>query len=266
MPPLPELASYLGIGAVVGFFAGLLGIGGGLITVSSLALMFAAHGYPPEYVMHMAVGTSLAVIVAGSWSSFRAHHRHGAVDWEVVRAMTPGLLAGVLVGAIVARFLTTAFLKYFFLAVMAAITAQMTFSLRPKPSRELPGKGALGAVGAGIGALSSLMGGGAAAVGVPFLTWCNVSTHRAIGTVAAMGFPLALAGTAGYIVSGWNAERLPAGSAGFVYVPAFVAIAIPSMLLAPFGAKLAHRLKGATLRRIFAAFLAVMGVKIALSV
>jgi uncharacterized membrane protein YfcA len=266
MPPLPELASYLGIGAIVGFFAGLLGIGGGLITVSSLALMFAAHGYPQQYVMHMAVGTSLAVIVAGSWSSFRAHHRHGAVDWEVVRAMTPGLLAGVLVGAIVARFLTTAFLKYFFLAVMAAITAQMAFSLRPKPSRELPGKAALGAVAASIGVLSSLMGGGAAAVGVPFLTWCNVSTHRAIGTVAAMGFPLALAGTAGYVVSGWNAERLPTGSAGFVYLPAFVAIAIPSMLLAPEGAKLAHRLKGATLRRIFAAFLAVMGVKIALSV
>ena len=259
MPPLPELASYLAIGAIVGFFAGLLGIGGGLITVSSLALMFAAHDYAPEYVMHMAVGTSLAVIVAGSWSSFRAHHRHGAVDWEIVRAMTPGLLAGVLVG-------TTAFLKYFFLAVMAAITAQMAFSFRPKPSRGLPGRPALAAVAAGIGFLSSLMGGGAAAVGVPFLTWCNVTTHRAIGTVAAMGFPLALAGTAGYVVSGWSAARLPTGSAGFVYLPAFAAIAIPSMLLAPLGAKLAHRLKGATLRRLFAAFLVAMGVKIALSV
>src|ERR1700759_3945744 len=124
MPPVAELASYLGIGAIVGFFAGLLGIGGGLIPVSSLAIMFAAHGYPAEYVMHMAVGTSLAVIVAGSWSSFRAHHRHGAVDWDVVRAMTPGILGGVVAGAIVARFLPTAFLKYFFLAVMAAITAQ----------------------------------------------------------------------------------------------------------------------------------------------
>jgi uncharacterized protein len=266
MPPLPELASYLGIGAVVGFFAGLLGIGGGLITVSSLALMFAAHGYPPEHVMHMAVGTSLAVIVAGSWSSFRAHHRHGAVDWDVVRAMTPGVLAGVIVGAVVARFLPTAFLKYFFLAVMVAITAQMAFGLRPKPSRALPGRAALAAVAAGIGLLSSLMGGGAAAVGVPFLTWCNVTTHRAIGTVAAMGFPLALAGTAGYVASGWNVERLPAGSLGFVYVPAFIAIAIPGMLLAPVGVKLAHRLKGATLRRIFAAFLLLVGAKLAVSV
>jgi uncharacterized membrane protein YfcA len=266
MPPPGELGAYLGIGAIVGFFAGLLGIGGGLITVSSLALMFAAHGYPPEYVMHMAVGTSLAVIVAGSWSSFRAHHRHGAVDWAVVRAMTPGLLAGVLAGAIIARFLSTAVLKYFFLAVMVAITAQMAFSLRPKPSRALPGRAALAAVAAGIGLLSSLMGGGAAAVGVPFLTWCNMSTHRAIGTVAAMGFPLALAGTAGYVASGWSAGRLPTGSVGFVYVPAFIAIAIPSMLLAPLGAKLAHRLKGATLRRIFAAFLLVTGAKLAVSV
>jgi len=172
----------------------------------------------------------------------------------------------VLAGAIVARFLPTAFLKYFFLAVMAAITAQMAFSLRPKPSRALPGRVALAAVAAGIGLISSLMGGGAAAVGVPFLTWCNMSTHRAIGTVAAMGFPLALAGTAGYIVSGWSAERLPPGSVGFVYLPAFIAIAIPSMLLAPVGAKLAHRLKGATLRRIFAAFLVVTGVKLAVSV
>lgn len=266
MPPLAELASYIGIGAIVGFFAGLLGIGGGLITVSSLAIMFSAHGYPSEYVMHMAVGTSLAVIVAGSWSSFRAHHRHGAVDWQVVRAMTPGMLGGVLAGSIVARFLPTAFLKYFFLVVMAAITAQMAFSLRPKPSRELPGKRALAAVAASIGLLSSLMGGGAAAVGVPFLTWCNMTTHRAIGTVAAMGFPLAIAGTAGYVASGWSAAGLPPASLGFVYVPAFVAIAIPSMLLAPVGARLAHRLKGTTLRRIFAMFLIATGAKVAISV
>jgi uncharacterized protein len=266
MPPFAELASYLGIGAIVGFFAGLLGIGGGLITVSSLAIMFAGHGYPAEYVMHMAVGTSLAVIVAGSWSSFRAHHRHGAVDWDVVRAMTPGMLLGVVGGSVMARFLSTAVLKYFFLAVMAAITAQMAFSVRPTPSRGLPGKRALAGVGAGIGLLSSLMGGGAAAIGVPFLTWCSMTTHRAIGTVAAMGFPLALAGTLGYVVSGWSAASLPTGSVGFVYLPAFAAIAIPSMLLAPVGAKLAHRLKGTTLRRIFALFLIATGAKVAISV
>jgi uncharacterized membrane protein YfcA len=265
MPP-GELASYLAIGVLVGFFAGLLGIGGGLIIVSSLALMFSAHGFAPQYVMHLAVGTSLAAIAAGSWSSFRTHHRHNAVDWPVVRRMTPGLLAGVLVGAVAVRFLTTAVLKYLFVAFLLLITAQMAFDLRPKPARQLPRTPGLTAVAVFIGVCSSLFGGGAAAVGVPFLTWCNVSTHRAIGTVAAMGFPLSLAGTLGYGVSGWGIPELPRWSAGFVYLPAFAGISLTSVLVAPYGARLAHRLKGATLRRIFAVFLVAVGIKVAISV
>ena len=264
--PLGELASYLGIGAIVGFFAGLLGIGGGIIIVSSLALMFAAHGFAPQYVMHMAIGTSLAAIVFGSWSSFRAHHRHKAVDWAIVRTVTPGLLAGVLLGAVLARFVTTAFLKYFFLGFTIFVTAQMVFNLRPKPSRQLPGRAALTAVAVVIGICSSLFGGGAAAVGVPFLTWCNVTLHRAIGTVAAMGFPLAIAGTVGYVIAGWNVAGLPAWSVGFVYLPAFIGISATSVLTAPWGARLAHKLKGATLRRTFAVFLVVMVLKVAVSV
>ena len=261
-----ELLTYLAIGAIVGFFAGLLGIGGGIIIVSSLALMFAAHAFAPQYVMHLAIGTSLAAIIGGSWSSFRAHHRHNAVDWSLVRRMTPGLLAGVLGGAFAVRFLPTAFLKYFFLAFTLLLTAQMAFNLRPAPSRGLPGTAGLTAVGLFIGACSSLFGGGAGAVGVPFLTWCNVGTHRAIGTVAAMGFPLAIAGAAGYVAAGWNLPELPAWSLGFVYVPAFVGISITSMIVAPWGARLAHKLRGVTLRRIFAVFLVLMGLKVAVSV
>jgi uncharacterized membrane protein YfcA len=264
--PVAELAAYLGIGAVVGFFAGLLGIGGGIIIVSSLALMFAAHAFAPAHIMHLAIGTSLAAIVFGSWSSFRAHHRHGAVDWSIVKRMTPGLLAGVFLGAIAARFVTTAFLKYFFLGFTLFVTAQMVFNLRPKPSRQLPGNAVLTFLALVIGVCSSLFGGGAAAIGVPFLTWCNVSVHRAIGTVAAMGFPVAIAGTLGYVVAGWNAADLPRWSVGFVYLPAFIGISITSMLMAPLGARLAHRLKGATLRRIFAVTLVLMGVKVAVSV
>lgn len=264
--PLGELAAYLGIGAIVGFFAGLLGIGGGIIIVSSLALMFAAHGFAPQFIMHLAIGTSLAAIVFGSWSSFRTHHRHHAVDWAIVKTMTPGLLAGVLVGAILARVVSTAFLKYFFLGFTLFVTAQMVFNLRPKPSRQLPGAPALSALAVFIGVCSSLFGGGAAAIGVPFLTWCNVSAHRAIGTVAAMGFPVAIAGGIGYVIAGWSAQGLPPWSVGFVYLPAFVGISITSMLVAPWGARLAHRLKGATLRRIFALLLVAMGVKVAISV
>src|SRR5205085_1585929 len=157
-------------------------------------LMFTAHGFPPQFVMHMAIGTSLAAIIAGSLASFRTHHRHGAVDWELVKTMVPGLLGGVLAGAAVARFLPGAFLKFFFLSFMALLTLQMALGLKPKASRTLPGRAGLAAMAAFIGVISSLFGGGAAAFGVPFLTWCNVSTHRAIGTCAAMGFPLAVAG------------------------------------------------------------------------
>jgi uncharacterized membrane protein YfcA len=264
--PLGELGAYLGIGALVGFFAGLLGIGGGLIIVSSLAIMFAAHGFAPAYIMHLAVGTSLAAIVSGSWSSFRTHHRHHAVDWSVVRRMTPGLLAGVLAGAVTSHFMSTAFLKYFFLTFMFIITAQMALDLRPKASRDLPGAAGLAAMGVFIGVCSSLMGGGAAAAGVPFLTWCNVSTHRAIGTVAAMGFPLSIAGTIAYAASGWNVAGLPPWSLGFVYLPAFIGISVTSVLAAPYGARLAHRLKSATLRRVFAVFLVLTGLKVAISV
>src|SRR5688572_17073037 len=123
---MAELAAYLGIGAVVGFFAGLLGIGGGIIIVSALALMFAAQGFAPEYVMHLAIGTSLGAIILGSFASFRAHHRHGAVDWALVRIMVPGLLAGVFVGAFGARLLPGAFLKYWFIGFTLLVTAQMS--------------------------------------------------------------------------------------------------------------------------------------------
>jgi uncharacterized membrane protein YfcA len=264
--PLAELGIYLAIGVVVGFFSGLLGIGGGIIIVSSLALIFSAHGFPAPYVMHLAIGTSMAAMMVGTFASFRAHDRHEAVDWTVVRAMTPGLLAGSLAGAIIARYASTAFLKVFFLAFAAFVTSQMVFNLKPRPSRSLPSAKALGAIGAVIGAVASLFGGGAAAIGVPFLTWCNLTTHRAIGTVAAMGFPLAIAGTLGYAAAGWSVASLPRYSMGFVYLPAFVGISATSMLAAPLGARLAHRLKGATLRRIFALFLVAMGIKVAVSV
>src|SRR5690349_15682374 len=141
---MADWAAYLGIGAAVGFFAGLLGIGGGVIIVSSLAVMFTHQGFPPEYVMHCAVGTSLAAIIAGAWGSFRAHDRRGAVDWATVKAMIPGLLAGVVGGAAVARFMKPGFLKYFFIGFMTLVAIQLVFNLRPKASRELPGRGGRG--------------------------------------------------------------------------------------------------------------------------
>ena len=261
-----ELGAYLAIGAAVGFFAGLLGIGGGTIIVSSLALMFAHQGFPPEYVMHSAIGTSLAAIIAGAWGSFRAHDRHGAVEWPTVKAMIPGLLAGVIAGAVLARFLDAAFLKYFFLGFMALIIFQLVFNLKPKAKRDLPGPMGLTVMATFIGLGSSWFGGGAAALGVPFLTWCSMTMHRAIGTVAALGFPVAIAGALGYMIAGFDASSMPPWSVGFVYLPAAIGISVTSLLLAPWGAKLAHRLKGPTLRRIFAVFLLLVAAKVAISV
>ena len=263
---MPEVAAYLAIGAATGFFAGLLGIGGGTIIVSSLALMFAAQGVPQPYVMHMAIGTSLAAIMAGAWASFRTHDRHAAVDWSVVKPMIPGVLVGVFAGAVLARVMGGGFLKVFFLSFMTLIIVQTVFDLKPKAARGLPGTAGLAATAVLIGTSSSLFGGGAAAVGVPFFTWCGMTMHRAIGTVAALGFPVAIAGAVAYAIAGLGVPGMPAWSVGFVYLPAFVGIAAASLLVAPFGARLAHRLQGPTLRRIFAVFLIAIGVKVAISV
>ena len=266
MPLLADFGLYLAIGAAVGFFAGLLGIGGGILIVSALALSFAAQGVPQQHIMHLAIGTSLAAMASGAFASFRTHHRHGAVDWPVVKAMTPGLVTGVLAGVSVVRLLPTAALKAFVLTFMGYLILQMAFGLKPSASRALPGPAGLFGAGAFIGIVSSLFGGGAAAIGVPYFTWCGVKTHRAIGTCAAMGFPLAIGGAVGYAVAGWPVPGLPSPHVGFVYVPAFIGISITSMLMAPYGARLAHRLKGETLRRVFAVFLVVLGAKVALSV
>ena len=263
---MAEVGAYLAIGAATGFFAGLLGIGGGTILVSSLALMFAAQNFAAPYVMHLAIGTSLAAIMSGAWASFRTHHRHEAVDWPVVRGMIPGVLGGTLAGSIASRFLPLGFLKGFFLVFLACVTLQMVLGLRPKPGRALPGPVGLTSLSVFIGVTSSFFGGGAAAVGVPFLTWCGMTIHRAIGTVAVLGFAIAVAGTVGYAIAGHGIAELPDWSLGFVYLPAFACISASSVLVAPYGARLAHRLKGPTLRRIFAVFLLAIGAKMAVSV
>lgn len=261
-----EALAYLAIGAATGFFAGLLGIGGGTIIVSSLALMFAAQGFPAAYVMHMAIGTSLAAIMSGAWASFRTHHLHGAVDWPTVKAMAPGMLVGIIAGTALARIMNTAALKVAFLSIMSIIIVQLVFNVRPRASRALPGTAGMTLAAIGIGVTSSLFGGGAAAVGVPFLTWCGMTIHRAIGTVAALGFPVAIFGAISYAIAGQSAAGMPPWSVGFVYLPAFAGISVTSVLVAPYGARLAHKLKGPTLRRAFALFLIAIGTKVAISV
>jgi uncharacterized membrane protein YfcA len=253
--------AYLAIGVSVGFLAGMFGIGGGMIMVPMLVFVFTAKGFPAEHMMHLSLATSMATIVFTSLSSVRAHHRHGAVDWRVARAMAPGIVAGALAATLVAGFVPTRPLAVFFAFFMLYASLQMFFEVKPKPSRQLPGAAGLFGVGAGIGALSSVLAAGGAFLSIPFLARCNVPLKRAIGTAAANGFPIAVAGTIGYVLNGRRASGLPEGSLGFVYLPALALIVAASMPAAPLGARFAHRLPVKRLRVVFALMLLAIAVR-----
>ena len=255
------LLAYLALGAFVGFFAGLLGVGGGGIMVPVLTTMFAAQGFPPGQMVHLALGTSMAAIVLTSVSSLRAHHAHGAVRWDIVKGITPGVLIGTFGGTFIAALAPTRPLAIFFGCSMAYVSLQMILNVKPKPSRALPGTLGLAGVGGGIGLISALVAIGGGSLSVPFMTWCNVKMQNAIGTSAAIGLPIALAGGAGYLINGWAVEGLPAWSVGYVYLPALVAISAVSTFTAPLGARLAHRLPVATLKKVFAGVLILLSAK-----
>jgi uncharacterized membrane protein YfcA len=244
--------AYLAIGLIAGFLAGLLGIGGGAIMVPMLVFVFTAQHLPPENLLHIALGTSMATIVFTSLSSMRAHHGHGAVDWRIARALAPGMLAGSFGAALIAGLIPTRPLAMMFTALVFFVGTQLLLDLKPKHTRELPGAAGIFAAGTIIGGVSSLAAAGGAFLAIPFLAWCNVPLRRAIGTAAATGFPIALAGSAGYVVQGWNVAGLPPLSLGYVYLPALGLVAVMSMLAAPYGARLAHRLPVKRLRTVFA--------------
>lgn len=253
--------AYLALGAFAGFFAGLLGVGGGAIMVPILTSIFLAEGFPKSEVVHLALGTSMAAIIFTSISSLRAHHAHGAVLWKVVRGMTPGILFGTFGATFVAALLPTRPLTIFFACFISYVAVQMLLNIKPKPHRDLPGALGLGVVGLGIGGVSALVAIGGGSLSVPFMTWCNVKAHNAIGTSAALGLPIAVAGAIGYLVNGWGHPGLPPLTAGFIYLPALVLVTVVSTLVAPFGARLAHRLPVATLKRVFAGVLVALVVK-----
>jgi len=254
-------AVYLPLGAFAGFIAGLFGVGGGLTIVPLLFMLFSWEGFPPEHVMHLALGTSMGTILFTSLSSMRAHHRHGAVRWEIVRAMAPGLVLGTLGGATFASLVPTRPLAIAFAVIVYYASAQMVLDFKPKPHRQLPGALGLFIAGALIGLLSSMVSAGGGFMSIPFMVFCNVAIHQAVGTSAALGFPIAVAGTIGYLAAGWNATGLPPYSAGYVYLPALLGVVAMSVLFAPLGARTAHRLPVKRLKRGFGILLAALATK-----
>ncbi|MEJ8838270.1 sulfite exporter TauE/SafE family protein [Ramlibacter sp. AN1133] len=242
-----------GVGA--GLLSGLLGIGGAMVLVPVLTFVLGHTGIPAEYTVKMAVATSLATIMFTSMSSVRAHHRRGAVRWEIARVLAPGIVVGSLAGAQVAVALPAKTLGILFAIFIAFSATQMLLDRKPSATRTIPG--ALGTFGVGIviGLLSALVGAGGAFVSVPFMTWCNVKIHEAVATSAALGFPIALAGTAGYIWAGRDLAQAPPGSIGYIFLPGLVIISLASMTLAPLGARIAHGMQIRPLKRIFAVVL-----------
>lgn len=254
---LQYVLALAGLGCGTGFLAGLLGIGGGMVLTPFLTLILSHAGLPDEHVVHVAIATSMGTILFTSLSSVRAHAARGAVIWRVVGLVAPGILAGALIGAQISGALSTFWVALIFSVFVSFSATKMFISSKTVPSRTLPGTAGMIGAGAAIGVISSIVGAGGGFISVPFLTYCNVKMHNAIGTSAALGFPIACAGTIGYIISGWNVQGLPGWpfTLGYLHLPALVSVAALSMLTAPLGARVAHSIDTKPLKRIFASML-----------
>jgi uncharacterized membrane protein YfcA len=253
------IVQLLALGVGTGFLAGLLGIGGGMLMVPFLTIILSARGVSPDLAVKMAIATSMATIIFTSISSVRAHHKRGAVRWDIVRRLAPGIVIGSIIGSLgVFALLKGTYLALFFALFVGFSATQMFLDKKPKPTRQMPGTGGQLAAGGVIGFISGLVGAGGGFISVPFMTWCNVAIHNAVATSAALGFPIAVANVAGYVISGQNVQNLPPLSFGYIWLPALVVIAVASFLTAPLGARAAHALPVARLKRIFASILYVL--------
>jgi uncharacterized membrane protein YfcA len=257
-----ELIIYLLIGAIAGFAAGLFGVGGGLIIVPILYIVFTQLHYDPSVIMHMAVGTSLATIIVTSISSVTAHHQKGAVLWPVFRNLAPGLVVGSFLGAGIADHLSGQGLQLLigFFAVWVAFRMFRGAHIPVDPNKKLPSTPLQVLAGGGIGVASAIFGIGGGSLTVPFLNRCGVVIQQAVATSAACGLPIAVAGALGFIWFGQKAEVAVPNTIGYIHIYAFIGIAVMSFITAKFGAKVAHLLSPAVLKKCFAALLTTVGL------
>jgi uncharacterized membrane protein YfcA len=255
------MLAYVATGAFVGLLAGLLGIGGGMTLVPVLAAMFTAQQFAPDHTVHLALGTGMASIMFTSGASVRAHHGLGGVDWSLVRRMGPGMVIGTLLATGLSGWVPQHTLALAFAVIVYAGATQILLGRKPSVARMLPGAPALMLIGLLIGIVCGLVSAGGAFMTVPFMLLCGVEMTTAIGTGAALGLPVAVVGTLGYVISGRQVPGLPPLSLGFVDGPALLGLVCGSVLTAPLGARAAHRLPVATLRRIFAGLLYVLATK-----
>jgi len=253
---------YILLGSVAGTLAGLLGVGGGLVIVPVLVYLFQQQGFAPEVLTHMAVGTSLGTIVLTSISSIRAHHAHGAVQWAVFKQLVVGIVMGSLLGAVLANFIHGPWLQVMIGIFALVVAVQMGFEIKPQARRPLPGARGMFASGGLIGSISALFGIGGGSVTMPLLTRFSVPAQQAVATSAACGLPIAIAGSLGFIATGWGQAQLPALSFGYIYLPAFLGVVLSSTLFAILGARWAHQVSASTLKKIFALLLLAIGLRL----
>lgn len=260
------IAVYALLGALVGFLGGLLGVGGGGILVPLLASVFIYQGMNADNVVHLALGTALACMVVSSTANIRAHARRGNVLWPAFSGMAPGIALGAFMTTHMAAHVNSLYLSVFFAVFMALIAVTMFVNWQPKPSTAPTRFRDLFLVGAGIGTVSALAAVGGGFMAVTYLTYKNAPMKKAVGTSAAIGLPIAVAGTLGYMLSGWSQTQGDPGTFGFIYVPAFAAISITSFIAAPYGAGCAQKLPDTHLKKIFAVVSLALSLKMLLSV
>ena len=249
-------------GLFAGFLAGYLGIGGGLVLVPVLSWLFSRNPAIAGMAVQMAVATSLATMLFTSMSSLLAHHRRGAILWPLVKQMLPGLLGGALLGSLIADRIGNLALGYVFGAFALIVGLQMLRGSGQPGNRSLPGRISVAGTGLGIGTLSSLLGIGGGSMTVPWLLWHGQNVRNAIATAAACGYPIAVAGTLGFVLLG---ESLPSTPAlGYVHLQALAGVALFSVFGAPLGVAAVHRSSPLLAKRFFAVFLLVVAMKMLL--
>jgi uncharacterized membrane protein YfcA len=255
---------YLLTGLVVGFFAGMLGLGGGVVLVPLMVFLFSAQKFHGDHLLQLALGTSLTSIIFTSISGLRAHHKRGAVRWDIVRDATPGLVLGTLFGTLVAEKLPTQYLAIVFVLFVSYAAVQLFVDAKPKPSRTLPKRPGMWVAAGTIGLISSLAGAGGGILTIPLMIMCNVPVRSAIGTSSALLLPIAGAGAVGYIWTGLGKEHLPPYSLGYVYLPALVGIVVGTLITVPWGAMAAHSMPVSRLKKIFAVIVFALATKMLL--
>lgn len=257
----PFVVGLLVTGVFSGIAAGLLGIGGGAIIVPALSTALSVLGYDSDVVQHVAVGTSLAIIIPTGFMSARAHYKRGSLDLHVLKLWAPFIVAGTLIGGLMAGMFSGNTLRIVFAVMAFLIAANIVFAWQTKVMGHLKGSNPVHRISAFVvGYISSLMGIGGGSLTVPTLVAFGATMHAAVGTSAAIGVAIAISGTVGFIISGWSVSGLPPLSLGYVNLVALALVAVLAAVFAPVGAALAHRLNQQTLKYVFAGFLVLVGL------